>query len=477
MAEASYKHQCIFHDAEGLRSGLSSFSHPSRVALIYAFSREDPLRVYDPQDLLRDHEPKIKEIFVDFQDWWDDALHSPGEHCSLIEIESLDLAGLIAYGGRSSAIFYQMWFTEHHPDICSVGPVKRWLEHAALLLCQDIALANDINIGTSGYVLQGYALHAVRDYLVDQRNMLLGPDSRLRVYPVLEAVLGISRTREEGAWARGSLVFAEPELIPEMDLLVEFSELNRPEVKNFKHVRKYLLAVEDSRRRLVSDGNSIVGLTETPVPPSSITAEFHGNFGYLYLADECVCSFFDGSFHATTRKAKMVQLEESLLEIPFDQDLRHSLFQMVMRIVHRAQERKWGCTLILDFNREPLGIIGQSMSSPLDISDDKMLELGISLAKMDGALHIDRNLRLLGFGCLLDGHRVSWEDSSRGARYNSALRFTAENENIIVVVVSSDQPVSIIQGGIDIQANCEWAPVYENFQPPTLNEWLEGSEV
>ncbi len=475
MGEESYKNLCIFHDAEGLRSGLSSFSHPSRIALIYAFTRSTPLRVYDPQDLLRDHEPKIKELFVDSREWKGKHLHSPGEHCSLIETTSLDLAGLIAYGGRSSAIFYQMWFTEHHPDICSTGPIKRWLEHAALLLCQDIALANDINIGTSGYVLQGYGLHAVRDYLVDQRNMLLGPDSRLRIYPVLEAVLGISRTREEGAWARGSLVFIEPELIPGMDLLVTFSADNRPDMKNFKHVRKYLLAAEDSRRRLVSDGISIVGLTEAPVPPSSITADFHGNFGYLYLADECVCSFFEGSFHATTRKAKMVQLEEALLEFSFEQDLRHRIFRTIMCIVHQAQERKWGCALILDLNPEPLGIIGQTMTTPLDMSDEKMLELAVSLAKMDGALHIDRHLRLLGFGCLMDGHRVNWEDSSRGARYNSALRFTAENENIIVVVVSSDRPVSIIRGGIDVQANCEWAPVYEGFRPPTLEAWLEGA--
>lgn len=472
MIDQSYKNLCIFHNAEGLRFGLSSFSHPSRVALIYAFDRDTPLLIYDPQDLLLDHQPKIQEVYLQSQQWQQETRHSSYEHCSLIETQRLDLSGLITYGGRSPAIFYQMWFTEHHPDICSVGPIKRWLEHAALLLCQDIVLANDIHIGTSGYVLQGYGLHAVRDYLIDRRNMLLGPDSRLRVYPVLETILGISRTREEGAWARGGLVFAEPELIPGMDLLVEFSPENRPEMKHFKHVRKYLLAVEDSSRRLVADGNHIVGLTEHTEPSSSIRAEFHGNFGYVYLDGECVCSFFDGSFHATTRKAKLVQLEEMLLEIDIDQEIRHLLFQAVTKIVHRAQEEKWGCTIILDFNNPPLGLIGQSMTRTLDISEEKMLELAIALAKMDGALHIDRELRLRRFGCLLDGHRVSWEDSSRGARYNSALRFTAENDKIIVVVVSSDWPVSIIQGGIDIQAVCQWEPVYQDTHPPTLEKWL-----
>jgi hypothetical protein len=41
------------------------------------------------------------------------------------------LAGLISCGGRSSSVFFQMWFTDHHPDMCSIGPTERWLEHAA----------------------------------------------------------------------------------------------------------------------------------------------------------------------------------------------------------------------------------------------------------------------------------------------------------------------------------------------------------
>jgi len=73
----------------------------------------------------------------------------------------------------------------------------------------------------------------------------------------------------------------------------------------------------------------------------------------------------------------------------------------------------------------------------------------------------------------LDGHAVSGEDRARGARFNSALRFTAEHDNLIVVVVSADRPVSVIQGGVDLTAQCEWQAFSRLVKtPPTLKDWI-----
>jgi hypothetical protein len=105
-----------------------------------------------------------------------------------------------------------------------------------------------------------------------------------------------------------------------------------------------------------------------------------------------------------------------------------------------------------------------------------MLDLAKSLSKVDGALHIGADLRLHGFACLLDGRTIVGENRARGARFNSALRFTAEHENLIVVVVSADRPVSVIHRGIDLNASPDWRPISQSLvQPPTLEEWLIGS--
>jgi hypothetical protein len=74
----------------------------------------------------------------------------------------------------------------------------------------------------------------------------------------------------------------------------------------------------------------------------------------------------------------------------------------------------------------------------------------------------------------LDGHTIPGEDRARGARFNSALRFTAENANLIVVVVSVDRPISVIQEGVELNAQCEWKPVLGCIDPPpTLEHFIE----
>lgn len=474
MLKESSKNLCLFHAVDGLRIGLSNFSHPSRVALVYAMDAGDELRIYDPQDLLRGHEPKLQELYIDCNRWRDVEPQFKLKHkFDLVHFENLDLTGLISYGGRSRDLFYQMWFTEHHPDMCSSGPTERWLEHAARLLAQDFALDAEINIGTSGYVLQGCALHAVRDHIVDERNLTLGPDTRLRIYPTLEAVLGISKTKEEGACSRGQLAFVESRFLQQMEMLVEFPALNRPEIKNYKHVSKLLQSVANSERRLVSDGKHILGISRDSLPPASLCAEFDLGDGYLRLEGETVCSFHDGNFSSNTGRAKLVQLEEAFLEAALDDRTRTELFKAVSGIVHYAQKNRFGCTLVVDLNPEPVSIAGQDLEEPLDLKSPNAPRLIDSLARVDGALHLGRDLKLHGFACLLDGRRVSGEDRSRGARFNSALRFTAENEDIIVVVVSRDRPVSIIQNGVELTGSCEWTPVSHCMIPPLLRDWIK----
>ena len=80
-------------------------------------------------------------------------------------------------------------------------------------------------------------------------------------------------------------------------------------VSNVKHIRKLLVAVERSDRKLVSDGKTIIGITDSPVPESAIAAEFNGDYGFLRMGGDKIASFSDGSFHSTTREAKLVELD------------------------------------------------------------------------------------------------------------------------------------------------------------------------
>jgi hypothetical protein len=471
--------QCIFDMLDGLSDGLSHFSGPSRTAVIYAVLPDDPVRIYDPQNLLRGHEPKFEELYLKSDQWRQVPLGSRDRRkfADVVRERDLQLAGLISQGGRSGSVFYQMWFAEHHPDMCSTLPTERWLEFATYRVSHDLANEKELYTGISGNFLKEYATHAVRDTIVDEMNVVLGMDTQLRVYPLLDAVLEISRTREEGQWPRGQLAFVEPRTLEALSFLARFPELERPTLDNHKHIRKLLQSVEGSDLKLVSDGRTVVGIAENSLQAFALTADFRGGHGFLLLPSGPICSFSDGSFKSTTHQAKLVQVEEVLLEADLDPEDGNTLFRIIGEIVHAAETAKHGCTLVVDMNRDLAAISGQRLEFPLDLRQPDYLNLAESLSKVDGALHISADLHLHGFACLLDGRAIAGENRARGARYNSALRYSAEHDNVMVVVVSADRPVSVILDGVELSAQCHWKPVSGCLiRPPTLAEWIARAD-
>ena len=458
QAPHSFIRRCVSDILNGLNDGLTHFSGTSRAAVIFALQPDSPMLLCDPQSLLKGHEPIFNTLYLENQKWRTNEKVSRDrkKFADIIPVKDLGLAGLLSHGGYSGSVFFQQWFTEHHPDLCSTGPTECWLEHAVWRFSHDLANDQELYTGISGYFLKEFATHAVRDHVIDQMNRLLGWDTQIRIYPVLDAILMISETREEGSWPEGRLLIVDPSMVDELEFLVKFQEEVRPQLVNYKHVRKLLLTVERSGRHLVSDGRSILGICRDKLPSFSLCADFRGRHGFLKINRNKVCSFADGRFSSTTYQAKLVQLEELLLESRLDRSESFFIFKIVVSLVHHSQESKHGCTIVIDLNPEPVALSGQSLSPPLDLRQQYMLKMVKSLAKVDGALHIGADQHLYGFACLLDGRSFPGEDRARGARYNSALRFTAEHANVIVVVVSSDRPVSVIHQGVDVQSACAW---------------------
>ena len=472
------KNLCISNIFNGLVEGLSKFSSQSKVALIYASTPDSDIFVYDPQNILKEHESILKEEYYENRrklkkDIKKSLANQPKDY--LVPTNKLNLAGLINYGAVSESFFYQMWFTNHHPDMCSIRPTEKWLEHAACLLSTDYPLGR-ITIGTSGYILKNYSLQAIADYIVDQRNCFFDYDSRLLIPPILNTVLNISKAREEGASPLGQIFFTDPDKILKINFITKIQRHQRPSVNNTKHVRKLLTAVENSNRKLVSDGSTIIGVTDSPVPDYAILAEYLGDHGFLKLGEEKISSFFAGNFHSTNREAKLVELEELLLDSKFESETTTLLFQFISEIVHNSVKNGHGCTLVIDLNKEHLSMTGHILDPPLNLNDSAHTDLASSLTKIDGALHITSDLFIKGFGCLLDGKATNWENNARGARYNSAIRFSSEHKDTIIVVVSSDRPVSIIYCGLEINAFSAWEPpIYGNFPKPVpITKYFNG---
>lgn len=474
----TFCNKCLNETLEGLREGLSHFSGTSTVAVIYRLPGDDFLFVYDPDGLLKGHELKLQNFYFDNENKQIKPKYN-GNYKTYSHIETvteLQIDGLISFGGSSATVPYQMWFTRHHPDLSSIGPTERWLEHTVLRFSHDIANDEELYTGISGKFLREYSTHAIHDHIINEISTLSQSPSTPDVYPILNAILEISKTREEGAWPYGELIFIASEVIGKTIFLARFLPNELPQLTHHKHVRKLLQTVENSNHKLISDGSNIFGISADEFSNNSLTADFRGRYGFLKIGKNQICSFSDGRYKSSTLKAKLYEVEEALLDYDLDMEIRDNLFHIIATLVHNAEKMKHGCTFVLDLNDRPVKISGQLLQQSLNLNEPKLLNLACSFSKVDGALHIYRNQHLLGFACLLDGHSIEGEDRARGARYNCALRFTAENPRTLVVVVSADRPVSVVQQGIEFLGQCKWRSGSDCvLTPEPLHKWLTES--
>lgn len=477
MTNDEFTQHCIHETLSGVREGLSRFSGPSRVAVIYALKPGDPLSIIDPQNLLRGYESRLRSMYKGVKPWF-----CEGKECKTGKLyENIQpqndpqLDGIICEGGSSATFFYQMWFTDHHPNLCSLLPTEYWLRHAILRLSHDLQNDHALYTGISGKFLREYASHAIRECLADVALDVFGLDLSPYISPILETILGISRTNEEGHRPFGILTFINPREMNRVRFLARFAGPDLPRLGNYKHVRKLLQSVEKSGNSLISDGTKILGVAHPPSDCFALSAEYLGRQGFLSMAGELICSFRDGRYSSNTFKAKLFEVEEALLDFNFSADQNHDIFCVVASLVREAESCGFGCSIVVDLAPEPESLAGQSLETPIDLRDPENLALAMALAKVDGALHIKADLKLYSFACLLDGFRVPEEDRARGARYNSALRFTAQHPESIIIVVSSDTAVSVFQQGRvlhKIPASEPYADCW--ISPMPLSSWLKN---
>ncbi len=480
LPDNHFTNQVVSEILIGLRDGLTRFSGPSRVGVIYRLTVDDDYYVCDPAGLLRGHETKIRAAFFD-ENNYPVSLHRYllDTHYSRIDrVDDLELDGIICVGGLSGPVPYQMWFTDHHPEILSTGPTQRWLEHAALRFSHDAANEQELYSGISGRFLREYATHAVHDHILHELKRVnsAGTDNTFSIYQILGGILAISRTREELKSPHGELAFILPEHIDSIDFLARFHEAELPQLDNHKHVRKLLQAVQKFRNRLVSDGRQILGIARGRIDQFHLTADFQGLYGFLRVNDQSICSFADGAYSSATHQAKLFQVEEALLDYELDSSIRSSLFHIISSIVHYGETENFGCAVVLDLNEPITHIAGQNLQQPLDLERSNLLDLACDLARVDGALQIGSDRKLHRFACLFDGPAIANEDRARGARYNSALRFTACHPNTVIIVVSADRPVSVIRNGYEHMNMFSTAECSEKIAPEKLQDWLRLGE-
>jgi hypothetical protein len=117
----------------------------------------------------------------------------------------------------------------------------------------------------------------------------------------------------------------------------------------------------------------------------------------------------------------------------------------LVKLIRAAEEASHGALLIIDEDSasEAHRLRKQGMSVHASLLTPDLLR---HLVTVDGAILLSPDGMCHGFGTILDGMATESGDPSRGARYNSALRYVESAWPCLAVVVSAD-------GGIDFIPN------------------------
>lgn len=255
----------------------------------------------------------------------------------------------------------------------------------------------------------------------------------------------IAAERYEGAASEGRLIICSnnhPDIAAKIKLHTPI------EVYNYRGIRK-LLEVSSNQMALLCDVETVWGLgipLDTYQPSQEDLFEIRFSEHYTW---ELV--------HAENIMLRVKYRQPRLPRARFDRRLfyhhLYELFQvnqttanLLVQAVEAAVKQRHGTMLVItpEAESETQRLAAQStVIEPVVVSQ----EIISHLSSVDGAILIAPEGKVYSFGVILDGKASKNGSSSRGARYNSAIRYVDEQKerqiNCLALIVSEDGYVDL----------------------------------
>lgn len=228
---------------------------------------------------------------------------------------------------------------------------------------------------------------------------------------------------------------------------------------SYRKIRK-LIEMCDDTLCLIGDSEQIYGLIEiSDIPEETVIIKFLGKFEYSvqYIQEKKEVDILHVKYRLpiiTQSEYKSIKLREAIEKVFKNEKVK---FDVIDLIINRAVQQKHGTTIVIA-NPQFAEMEVDNLKSECFLVDKidfntKRTEINAvinSLTSIDGALYIDYNGVCYAIGVILDGYVARYNsegDNSRGARYNSAVRYVNKEEainNCLIVVISEDSTVDIV---------------------------------
>jgi hypothetical protein len=250
----------------------------------------------------------------------------------------------------------------------------------------------------------------------------------------------------EGAIGLGKMIIA-PKEHKNLKFILQLKDPIR--VGDYRKVRKFL-EISNDKSSLISDSAYIYGLGEirgkyNPKEESLFVVNFTSHFRWELLHDN----------------NPLMEVEYREPHLPKDKINRDKFYSDFSRLFHSISKEDidelWD--IVLEATKQEHGtmiVISDSAAEEAErlgrqcfpLKTIKLTDNLIhQITSIDGAVLIDRNSNCHAIGVILDGLATDKGDSSRGARYNSAIRYYEQfgkNGGLALVIISEDGMINLI---------------------------------
>ncbi|WP_202965020.1 diadenylate cyclase [Flavobacterium sp. ASV13] len=266
------------------------------------------------------------------------------------------------------------------------------------------------------------------------------------LHGLYDACNEIASMKYEGAIGLGKMILA-----PKDHKNLKFTlQLKTPiRVRDYRKVRKFL-EISDDRSALISDSAVIYGLGElkgkyNPKEESVFVVNFTSHFQWELSHDNN--SLMEVEYRDPRLPKEKINREKFYSDLPrlFDSISKDDVDDL-WDIALEATKQKHGTMLVIsdNANSESERLGNQCFPlKPIKLSDSLIQQI----TSIDGAVLLDRNSVCYAIGVILDGLATEKGDSSRGARYNSAVRYYEQFGNgggLALVIISEDGMINLI---------------------------------
>jgi len=220
-------------------------------------------------------------------------------------------------------------------------------------------------------------------------------------------------------------------------------------MNDFRKVRKFL-EMSDDKSLIISDATFIYGLgyikgKYDPQDESLFIINFVKHFHWEVLHDANTMMIVEYKLPALPK----VRINKEKFYIDFRKifaDIKKEQLDQLWDITSEATKQKQGTILVITDNAiEEAKRLGKQCFpvKPIKLRAEIMQQI----TSIDGSVLLDRNAVCYAIGAILDGIATDKGDASRGARYNSAVRYYeyfGKKCATILVIISEDGIINLI---------------------------------